>query len=128
MRRRPKDLRQGYLIQAFVGHAYFSHYLHRMKRAPDAECMYTSNTCGTRLNTQFLIVYILRSTPDIALKAFVGNRNIISRDVRNFQWAPPMSRLVKITDYRLPSDVPFGPSSMTWLRTYYATKTRREDS
>jgi len=46
VRRRPTDLRQGYLIQAFMGHAYFSHYLYRMKRAPDAACVLLPTPAG----------------------------------------------------------------------------------
>lgn len=135
VKRRPKDLRLDYLTQALIGNAYFSHYLHRMKRSPDAECMYTSNTCRTRLNTQFLIVYILRTTSGIVLKAFVGNRNITSSlegrskfSVRPHRCSVSRKYQWLSTLYRLPPDVQLGPSSMTRLRTYYAAKTGREDS
>jgi len=59
----------------------------------------------------------------MAVKEFVSNRNITTRNVQDLLATLPMSRLVKMTEYRFSLNVSLNRST-TWLRTYYAAKNR----
>ncbi|CAI6367688.1 unnamed protein product [Macrosiphum euphorbiae] len=68
-KRWPKDL-TFHVTQALTGHGCFRYYLHRMKRAPDAACLYCQHP------------------EDTAEHMFVGNRNITPGDVQDLLCGP----------------------------------------
>ncbi|KAL4089772.1 hypothetical protein QTP88_024743 [Uroleucon formosanum] len=90
MKRCPKDL-TFHVTQALTGHGCFRYYLHRMKRAPDAACLYCQHPEDTAEHTIFDCAHWdpLR----LPVKMFVGNRNITPGDVQDLLCGP--------------SDVPF---------------------
>ncbi|KAL4092451.1 hypothetical protein QTP88_026952 [Uroleucon formosanum] len=90
MKRCPKDL-TFHVTQALTGHGCFRYYLHRMKRAPDAACLYCQHPEDTAEHTIFDCAHWdpLR----LPVKMFVGNRNITLGDVQDLLCGP--------------SDVPF---------------------
>ncbi|KAL4121742.1 hypothetical protein QTP88_014193 [Uroleucon formosanum] len=90
MKRCPKDL-TFHVTQALTGHGCFRYYLHRMKRASDAACLYCQHPEDTAEHTIFDCVHWdpLR----LPVKMFVGNRNITPGDVQDLLCGP--------------SDVPF---------------------
>jgi len=82
-RRYPKDL-TFHVTQALKGHGCFGHYLHRMKHATDAPCLYCQHPEDTAKHTIFDCAYwdLLR------LPVFVGNRNITPGDVQDLLCGP----------------------------------------
>ncbi|KAL4126924.1 hypothetical protein QTP88_011122 [Uroleucon formosanum] len=84
-KRCPKDL-TFHVTQALTGHGCFRYYLHRMKRAPDAACLYCQHPEDTAEHTIFDCVHWdpLR----LPVKMFVGNRNITPGDVQDLLCGP----------------------------------------
>ncbi|KAL4134845.1 hypothetical protein QTP88_006546 [Uroleucon formosanum] len=76
---------------ALTGHGCFRYYLHRMKRAPDAACLYCQHPEDT---AEHMIFDCAHWDPlRLPVKMFVGNRNITPGDVQDLLCGP--------------SDVPF---------------------
>ncbi|KAL4111930.1 hypothetical protein QTP88_015796 [Uroleucon formosanum] len=84
-KRCPKNL-SFHATQALTGHGCFRYYLHRMKRAPVAACLYCQYPEDTAEHTIFDCAFWdpLR----LPVKIFVGNRNITLGDVQDLLCGP----------------------------------------
>ncbi|CAI6369109.1 unnamed protein product [Macrosiphum euphorbiae] len=116
-KRWPKDL-TFHVTQALTGHGCFRYYLHRMKRAPDAACLYCQHPEDTAEHTIFDCAYWdpLR----LPVKMFVGNRNITPGDVQDLLCGPtdvPFSENDRLRAASQRATQSFY-SFMTWLTTF----------